>query len=101
MTKTIVSILLVVGTLLPVAAFADTVACGQVDPSTGIVRDCGNGSPEMVTNVWGGTNSDVPHILPGQSRVNKFGVSHSCPWWFSNYCVDISETAYYTSRWSQ
>jgi len=100
MKKTIISLLFVAALAPAAVVFADTsVACGQIDPATNHVRDCGNGNPEIVTNVWGGTNADVPHILPGQSRTNKFGKVNSCPAWFTNYCVDISETAYYISRW--
>lgn len=53
-----------------------------------------NGSPEMVVNVWGTTNSQLPKIMQGQSRGN-----FTCPAWFPMYCVDISGTAYYQARW--
>lgn len=53
-----------------------------------------NGSPEMVVNVWGTTNSQLPHILQGQTR-NGF----LCPAWFPFYCVDISGTQYFKDRW--
>ena len=100
MKNRILVALVVAATMLPTAAaFAQSVPCGQADPVTGITNSCGNGSPDMVTNVWGGTNADVPHILPGQSRTNKFGKVNTCPWFFTNYCVDISETQYYITRW--
>lgn len=88
--------LLVVASMLPIVSFA--AVCG--DGTNGTVQ-CGNGSPEMVSNVWGGTNSDVPHILPGQTRTNKFGRVNTCPFFFTNYCVDISETTYFIERWGK
>lgn len=76
-------------------AFADTTACGQVDPITNQVVTCGNGSPENVTNVWGTTNSQIAHVAPGATVYDEAGIPSLCPTWFSNYCVDISHTEYY------
>lgn len=67
---------------------ADTVDCSIVN--------CGsNGSPENVSNTWGGTNSSVPHVQPGEITYDEGGVPMPCPTWFTNYCVDISGTQYY------
>lgn len=59
-----------------------------------IDNPCGNGSPEMVVNVWGTNNAGIPHIKPGQT-VNGL----SCPAWFPMDCVDIRGTQYFISRW--
>ncbi len=83
------SIVLGIMLLTPAISFAST--CD-------VTNSCGNGNPEMITNVWGGTNSDVPHIKPGQSVTDQWGVVSLCPAWFTNYCVDISHTAYYIAR---
>ena len=101
--------------LAPVAAFAQVipVAGGTVDCSTGIFTDSitlvqtpattaqsagcpkGNGNPENVVNIWGTTNSGIPHVQPGQSVTDQWVFTSLCPAWFTNYCVDISHTAYY------
>lgn len=77
---------LAVAGLLAIAtpAFADT-ACGALNP-------CENGNPENVVNVWGTTNSQLPHIQRGQP---------GCPWFYPTYCVDISHTAWYMARFSR
>lgn len=91
---TVVSLMLMVGTFLPVAASA--ASCGDLD-GNGNTIVCGNGSPETVSNVWGGTNSSVPHVQPGAIVRDAAGIASLCPSWFTNYCVDISNTEYYKS----
>ena len=85
----IVSILLMAGSVLPVTASASV--CGNgIDFGTVV---CSNGSPENVQNYGGFTNSQLPHIMPGQ----RSAAGDLCPAWFTNYCVDISKTPYYLS----
>lgn len=91
----ILSITALFFTAVPV--FADTV-CGNPANSTVTTMyiTCGsNGNPENVTNIWGGTNSSLPHVTPGASIVDEGGVPLLCPTIVSNYCVDISHTDYY------
>lgn len=54
-----------------------------------------NGNPENVVSVWGLTNSQVPHVLPGQTIMDAAGIPFTCPAFFSTYCVDITGTEYY------
>lgn len=64
----------------------------------------GNGSPENVMNVWGTTNSQIPHIKPGTSVLFSNGavtIDLGCPAWFSNYCVDVTVTQWWKDRWGQ
>ncbi len=89
----IVSGIIALSVLVPFAAFANT--------DCAIKNSCGNGSPELVSNIWGGTNSSVPHVQPGQSVKDTFGNVFTCPFWFTNYCVDITHTAYYMSRYKR
>lgn len=96
MKNLIITATISVAMLLPTAAAFAAVSCG-VQPDGSIVQ-CGNGSPEMVMNVWGGTNSDVPHVQPGQSVTDQWGNVSVCPAWFTDYCVDISHTQYYIGR---
>lgn len=91
MNKILATVITGVAMLIPVSS-AFAASCSDVGVQ------CGNGSPELVTNVWGGTNADVPHVQPGQSFTDQWGTSFTCPAWFTNYCVDISHTAYYVSR---
>lgn len=83
-----------------VRAYADTAICGDPAQSTALVtyKNCGNGNPENVQNVWGGTNSTMPHIRPGDSINDEGGVPSLCPSIISNYCVDISHTDYYRAK---
>lgn len=92
MTKNIATVLLGIGMILSVFAYsapASAASCG--DGTNGTVA-CGNGNPEQVVNVWGTTNSGVPHIQPGQYAADGKSL---CPAFFTNYCVDITNTAYY------
>ncbi len=68
--------------------------CG-LQPDNSYVA-CGNGNPELVVNAWGTTNSQLPHIAPGQT-VN----GASCPAWFPMYCVDIRGTSWFQARWGK
>jgi len=77
--------------------FAGTVkadTCG-LQPDNSYIP-CGNGSPENTVNVWGTKNSQLPHILQGQSR-NGF----TCPVWYPMYCVDITGTSWYQARFGR
>lgn len=88
---TIVSALLVLGALLPTAAFAATgTKCGDTNAG-GQVISCENGNPENVQAYGGFTNSMLPHVMPGQKAAD----GSLCPMYFSKYCVDISLTPYY------
>lgn len=87
--KKIFAAAVVTAALLVSAPVYAAPVCG--DPGV----SCDNGNPEMVVNVWGTTNSGVPHIKPGQSVINRWGEVVYCPAFISTYCVDISDTAYY------
>lgn len=63
-----------------------------------INNSCGNGSPELVVNIWGTSNSQLPHIMQGQTKTLINGTSYTCPVWFPMHCVDISGTAWFRSR---
>jgi len=95
---------------------ASTTTCGNpalnhpdvIDPITSLVTDpavnnvdCGGGSPERVVNVWGTTNSQLPHIKQGQTVTLTNGSSGYCPAWFPMYCVDITGTTWYKTRFSK
>lgn len=62
-----------------------------------------NGSPEFVMNVWGTTNSQIPHTKPGTVVLfrNQYGqsIDLGCPAWYPFYCVDITVTQYWKERW--
>lgn len=98
----------------PALAFTITIPGGTVDCETGIFTDAitsatstasaqqksncaGNGSPEMIVSPWGLTNSQAPHVAPGQTIHDQSGLSFTCPAFFSAqfYCVDITGTEYY------
>lgn len=101
--KKVITVLGIVSMLaFAVPTFADS-KCG--DPSLSDENTtfmvCGNGNPEMVMNVWGTTNSQLPHILPGQSYRMSNGFLDTCPAWFTRYCVDISVTDYWKDRWGK
>lgn len=73
-----------------------SIVCGDPSQSNSSITYtlCSNGSPENVVNEWGMTNSQLPHILQGQTSNGL-----SCPFWFPMYCVDIRGTAWYQARW--
>jgi hypothetical protein len=77
------------------ASAAIGTACGDTHPISGNIVQCGNGSPEMVTNGYGVMNSQVPHVQPGQTVRDAAGIEGMCPAWFTNYCVDIFGTEKY------
>lgn len=87
-------------TLAVVALFAFAVPA-LADTCNDNPGGCGNGSPELVTNAWGTSNSQIPHILQGQSVVMSNGMTTMCPIWFPMYCVDISHTQYFLSHWGK
>lgn len=77
--------------------------CGDArlnTPDDPIVRhDCGNGSPELVMNIWGTTNSQIPHVKAGDVVYDEGGLPLPCPtitWKIG--CVDISHTDYYRNK---
>lgn len=72
----------------------DAAVCG-LQPDNSYIP-CGNGNPELVVNAWGTTNSQLPHILPGQTLNGA-----SCPVWFPMYCVDIRGTSWFQARWGR
>lgn len=89
---------------------ASTQLCGNpadstVDPITSeplvtyVTCIAGGGNPELVVNVWGTTNSQLPHLKPGQTKVLLNGRTETCPFWFPMDCVDITGTAWYQARW--
>lgn len=82
---------------------ASTQLCGNPadsnDDVTYVTCIAGGGSPEMVMNVWGTTNSQLPHLRPGQTKVLLNGRTETCPFWFPMDCVDITGTAWYQARW--
>ncbi len=94
MSKAFAAIIVTLGLMAPVASFAAVASCGNGTLGTVV---CGNGSPELVQSPWG-KNSDVPHIQPGQSVRDDFGNTFLCPFWFTNYCVDLTHTAYYLAH---
>lgn len=85
--------------LIPASmALAAVVPCGQVDPVTNLVIECGgNGSPEMVTNGYGVTNSQVNHLKGGQTAHDAAGISMPCPFYITE-CLDISTTDVYQTQ---
>lgn len=84
-------LLLFAGSVTPTFAFT----CGEID-SNGVRHSCENGNPEMVTNVWGGTNSSVPRVSAGSTVRDEAGMPMLCPSWFGTWgCSDISRTDYY------
>lgn len=87
MSKTIAAFMVTLGLLVPAASFAQATSTSSGGPN-----------PENVENIWGGTNNSVPHVQPGQSAKDQWGNSFLCPSWYSNYCVDLTHTAYYISN---
>ena len=63
------------------------------------LNTCSNGNPELVVGPTGFTNSQLPQIKPGESRVLLNGKTGSCPFWFPMNCVDITGTQYFIARW--
>lgn len=95
--KKVLASVVALGLLMPVMASA-SVACGQIDPANGKIVQCGGGNPELVVNVWGTMNSQLPHIAPGSSVVDIKGRVFTCPAWFSTYCVDLTKTTWFLGR---
>lgn len=79
----------------PSLASADVVQCGQVDPATNLVRDCGNGNPGLIGMPWGLTGDQTPKFTSGTSVPDGYGHVLSCPWFFPAGCYDISKTQYF------
>lgn len=57
-----------------------------------ILPSLDNGSPEMVVSPWGYTNSQLPHLKPGEK---------DCPAFISTYCVDVKVTEFWKVRWGK
>ncbi|WP_107357219.1 hypothetical protein [Rhodopseudomonas palustris] len=88
------AVLLAALLIAPVAVTA--ASCGDLD-SNGHVISCGNGSPELVVNGYGLTNSQSTHVAAGASVADAAGISFACPAWYGPtlYCVDVTSTDYY------
>ncbi len=99
MNKLLITLAVVGVIAFAIPASADT--CGVAVDASSTPVACGNGSPESVVGPWGFTNSQLPHILQGQSVVMSNGITAICPFWFAMYCVDISHTQYFLSRWGK
>lgn len=96
--KKIASIVLGIALIVPVAASA--ASCGEIDPITNTVVQCGNGSPETVVNGYGVKNGDVQRLAPGQTVADAAGITSTCPVWFSAQmgCVNIFGTEVYKGQ---
>lgn len=57
-----------------------------------ITAPLSNGSPEMVVSPWGYTNSQLPHLKPGEK---------DCPAFIPFYCVDVKVTSFWKVRWGK
>lgn len=84
-----------------VFALAGVAKADTLDCATHPLQCQGNGSPEIIVNVWGTTNAQIPHTAPGHTITYSNGVVSTCPIWFSTYCVDISNTQYFVDRWGR
>jgi hypothetical protein len=100
--KKIILSLAVLGLFVSFHGNAKADVCG--DPSLNnasssvVYITCGgNGNPELVVGGWGTTNSEVPHLKSGESRILLNGVLGICPFWFPSGCVDTTGTAWYRS----
>lgn len=80
------------------AAFAD-VDCSVTPTAPSCIYQ--NGDPSAVTNAWGLSGYQTPHIAAGTSITDGFGLVSYCPAFYLNPfnpgqdCMDISHTPYY------
>jgi hypothetical protein len=89
--KKITSIAVAITFLLPTAIVSAAVDCS--------IDNCGNGNPEMITNVWGGTNSSVPHVAAGATVYDEAGIGFPVPAWLGSFVMlDITRTDYYRNQ---
>ncbi len=59
----------------------------------------GNGDPLAVTQVWGLTGHQTPHIQSGATIVDEGGIVDTCPAWYGMMgCFDLSRTDYYRNQ---
>ena len=101
MKNKILALALVIGSLSSfasvVSAGVDTPAhCGMQSDGVTIV-ECSSSNPENIVSPWG-TNSSVPHLLPGTSSTDEYGVPVLCPIFTFTYCLDLTHTNYYRNQ---
>ncbi len=90
-----IALFALVAVMIPASfSIAHAATCGDLDINGNKIT-CDNGSPEMVVNIWGTTNQQITHATPGSVVKDAAGIASICPIWFTNYCVDISNTDYY------
>ncbi len=112
----VLTIVAMVFTFTASSASAATQTCGDpaVNHGTQFVFDgvatttipainntrCDGGNPENVVSAWG-TNSSVPHVIPGAIVTDEGGFSSVCPIFFFTPCSDITHTNYYRMQMGQ
>lgn len=79
-------------------AFAPIVSFADVLPP-----DTGGVDPNTVTQIWGLTGYQTPHVAVGVSITDEHGIVDVCPSWYPHSgplgsCQDTSHTEYYHAK---
>jgi hypothetical protein len=73
--------------IAPMAAFASTPPCGQPDPVTGVIVQCGNGPVVPLATTWG---AGATWVSSGATITDFRGKTDLCaPWMGIMGCADI------------
>lgn len=72
-------------------------SCGDIDPTTQEVIQCGNG-PVDLYHSWGLLGSETPKVLAGTTVRDQTGMTFDCPLWVNHGCFDLTGTDWYRNQ---